>query len=105
LGRIQRIAIKIGSNVLTDAQGFLNTLRMNELVRQISGIRKSGIEVVIISSGAVASGRGIFQPRQKLDTVGQRQMWSSLGQVKLIQSYSQLFEIWDPVFPDPCDPG
>ena len=92
MGKIQRIAVKIGSNVLTDAQGFLDTGRMNELVRQISSIRASGIEVVVISSGAVASGRGIFQPRQKLDTVGQRQMWSSLGQVKLIQSYSQLFE-------------
>jgi glutamate 5-kinase len=65
---------------------------MNELVRQISEIKASGIEVVIISSGAVASGKSIYQPRQKLDTVGQRQMWSSLGQVKLIQSYSNLFE-------------
>ncbi|MBR9999299.1 MAG: glutamate 5-kinase [Cyclobacteriaceae bacterium] len=92
LGRVKRIAIKIGSNVLTDSQGFLNTGRMDELVRQISGIRSSGIEVVVISSGAVASGKGLFQPRQKLDTVGQRQMWSSLGQVKLIQSYSSLFE-------------
>jgi glutamate 5-kinase len=84
--------VKIGSNVLTDKQGFLDTGRMHELVRQISATRSSGTEVVIISSGAVASGRSIFQPVNKLDTVGQRQMWSSLGQVKLIQSYSALFE-------------
>lgn len=89
---MKRIVIKIGSNVLTDNQGFLNLNRMNELVRQISEIKASRIEVVIISSGAVASGKSVFQPRQKLDTVGQRQMWSSLGQVKLIQSYSNLFE-------------
>ena len=89
---MKRIVIKIGSNVLTDAQGLLNLNRMNELVRQISEIKASGIEVVIISSGAVASGKSVFQPRQKLDTIGQRQMWSSLGQVKLIQSYSNLFE-------------
>ena len=90
--KVKRIVVKIGSNVLTNVRGFLDTGRIDELVRQISEIRGSGIEVVIISSGAVASGRSIFQPRNKLDTVGQRQMWSSLGQLKLIQSYSGSFE-------------
>ncbi len=92
MGKVKRIVVKIGSNVLTDAQGLLNLSRMEELVRQISEIKVSGMEVVIISSGAVASGKSVFQPRQKLDTIGQRQMWSSLGQVKLIQSYSNLFQ-------------
>ncbi len=91
-GKIKRIAVKIGSNVLTDEHGLLDRRRMEEITRQVSEIRQSGIEVILISSGAVASGRGVYQPGQKIDAVGQRQMWSSLGQVKLIQSYSVLFE-------------
>ncbi len=91
-GRIKRIAVKIGSNLLADSMALLDMNRMNELVRQVSEIKKAGIEVILISSGAVASGRGIFQPRNKIDTVRQRQLWSSLGQVRLMQSYSNLFE-------------
>jgi len=92
VGSIKRIAVKIGSNLLADSHALLDMKRMNELVRQVSEIKKCGIEVILISSGAVASGRGIFQPENKIDTVRLRQLWSSLGQVRLIQSYSNLFE-------------
>lgn len=91
-GKIKRIAIKIGSNVLADSRGLLDIQRMDELVRQVFEIRNAGIEVILISSGAVASGRSIYQPKTKTDSVALRQMWSAIGQVKLIQSYSALFE-------------
>ncbi len=90
-GRFRRVAVKIGSNVLTDPSGLLDGNRMDELVRQVSALCRAGIEVIMISSGAVASGRSVMQPKVKLDMVGQRQMWSSLGQVRLMQSYSNIF--------------
>ena len=54
----KRIAVKIGSNVLTRKDGSLDVTRMSALVDQIAELRENGIEVILISSGAVASGRG-----------------------------------------------
>ena len=87
----RRIGIKIGSNVLTDSQGFLDKQRIGDLARQIARLKEQGIEVILISSGAVAAGRSVYKPKSRTDAVGLRQMWSSLGQVQLIQAYSELF--------------
>ena len=86
------IGIKIGSNVLTDSQGLLDQTRIEKLVLQIARVKKTGYDVVLISSGAVAAGRSVYNPQYKIDAVGLRQMWSSLGQVRLIEAYSQLFK-------------
>lgn len=92
---IKRVAIKVGSNVVANDKGLLDAERMQDLVRQIAVLLKNGVDVVLISSGAVASGRSIYKPKSRLDDVGQRQLWSALGQVKLIQTYSALFEQHD----------
>ena len=52
----QRIVIKIGSNVLTQKDGLPDLDRMAHLVEQIAAIKRGGKEVVLVSSGAVASG-------------------------------------------------
>ncbi len=52
-----RIAVKVGSNVLTRRDGTLDVTRMSALVDQIAELHKAGVEVILISSGAVASGR------------------------------------------------
>jgi glutamate 5-kinase len=88
----RRIAVKIGTHVLTDENGMLDHKRVDELVRQVSEIRKNGTEVILITSGAVASGRELFNPKQKIDPVSMRQLLSSIGQIRLIQVYSSLFE-------------
>ncbi|GHV55684.1 glutamate 5-kinase [Bacteroidia bacterium] len=86
-----RIAVKVGSNVLTRKDGTLDTERMADLVAQIAELRAAGIEVVLISSGAVASGRKEIKPLKKLDAVSSRQLYSAVGQVKLINHYFELF--------------
>ncbi|MDR3261785.1 MAG: glutamate 5-kinase [Tannerella sp.] len=89
--RLKRIAIKVGSNVLTREDGTLDVSRMSELVTQIAALRASGTEVVLISSGAVASGRNEIKPAKKLDAVSSRQLYSAVGQAKLINRYFELF--------------
>lgn len=88
---LNRIAVKIGSNVLTRADGTLDVTRMSALVDQIAALHKAGIKIVLISSGAVASGRSELSPIKKLDSVDQRQLFSAIGQVKLINRYYELF--------------
>ncbi len=88
----KRIIIKIGSNVLTKDDGLPDFKRMAQLVEQISAIKKTGKEVILVSSGAVASGRSLLTVSDKFDAVATRQLFASIGQVKLINKYSELFE-------------
>lgn len=53
----KRITVKIGSNVLARPDGTLDITRMSALTDQIAELHKAGVEIIVISSGAVASGR------------------------------------------------
>ena len=86
-----RIVIKVGSNVLTRKDGKLDVTRMSALVDQVAWLRREGYEVILVSSGAVACGRRELQVDHDLDSVEQRQLFSALGQVKLIGLYYDLF--------------
>ena len=86
-----RIAVKVGSNVLARRDGTLDVTRMSALVDQIAELHKSGVEIIMVSSGAVASGRSEIHPQKKLDSVDQRQLFSAVGQAKLINRYYELF--------------
>ena len=89
--RYKKIAVKIGSNVLTRKDGTLDITRMSALVDQVSELHNAGVEVVLISSGAVASGRSELKLSRKLDAVSSRQLFSAVGQAKLINRYFELF--------------
>ncbi|WP_321438555.1 glutamate 5-kinase [uncultured Bacteroides sp.] len=86
-----KVAVKIGSNVLTRRDGTLDITRMSALVDQVAELHKAGVEVILISSGAVASGRSEIRASKKLDSVDQRQLFSAVGQAKLINRYYELF--------------
>ena len=88
---MRRIVIKVGSNVLTRSDGKLDVTRMSALVDQIAWLRKQDIEVILVSSGAMASGRGELKVDHSLDSVEQRQLFSAVGQVKLVGLYYDLF--------------
>ena len=87
----RRIVVKIGSNVLTRPDGKLDVTRMSALVDQVAWLRQHGIEVIVVSSGAVACGRRELKIDHALDSVEQRQLYSAVGQVKLVGLYYDLF--------------
>lgn len=87
----KRIAIKIGSNVLAAKEGGLDLDRIKQLVSQISTLHKKGFEIILISSGAVAAGRSQITD-DKLDAVSARQLFSAIGQAKLINHYYDFFK-------------
>ena len=90
-----RVVIKIGSNVFTRQDGLPDLKRIGQLVEQIAIIKKQGKEVILVSSGAVASGRSMITVSEKSDAVAARQLLASIGQVKLINTYSNLFGEFD----------
>lgn len=88
---MKRIIIKVGSNVLTRADGMLDVTHLSSIVDQIVILHKKGIEVILVSSGAVASGKSEIKAKGKLDNVSARQLYSAVGQAKLINCYYDLF--------------
>ena len=87
----KRIVVKIGSNVLTRKDGKLDVTRMSALVDQVAALRQQGYEIILVSSGAVACGRRELTVDHSLDSVEQRQLFSAVGQGKLIGLYYDLF--------------
>lgn len=88
----KRVVVKIGSNVITQENGLPDDKRITQLVAQLAHIKKNGTEVILVSSGAVAAGRSLIAIKENKQPVAMRQLLSSIGQVKLINTYSQLFD-------------
>lgn len=86
------LTIKIGSNVLTRADGGLDRERMAHITSELAELHRAGVKVILVSSGAVASGRSMVSAPCPKDPVSERQLLSSVGQVKLLTTYSALFE-------------
>lgn len=92
----KRVVVKIGSNVLTQENGHPDTTRISAIVDQIAELHAAGIQVIIVSSGAVASGRSMLPNKSlNLDAVSARQLFSAIGQVRLIERYYDLFDQYD----------
>lgn len=83
--------VKIGSNVLTDANGLLDVFRIRHLTAQVAALRKKGMRLTLITSGAVAAGRSSVQLPGDYDVVSSRQVYASVGQVLLMNTYAGFF--------------
>lgn len=81
--------------MLSQPNGLPDLNRIKQIADQIAVLKEKNIEVILISSGAVASGRSLIPLPEKTDTVASRQLWAAVGQVKLMNIYSQLFQKYD----------
>jgi glutamate 5-kinase len=90
----QRIVIKIGSSVLAGRRG-LDLGVINRLCDEISMLREQGRQVVIVSSGAIASGIHKVGLREMPKTIPQKQAAAAVGQGSLIQAYEEAFSRYD----------
>ncbi|WP_368667519.1 glutamate 5-kinase [Ancylomarina sp. 16SWW S1-10-2] len=87
----KRICIKLGSNVLANDNGELNVERISSIVKQLAKAISMGFQPILVSSGAVAVGRARVKMPHKMNSVSARQVWSSVGQVELLNIYSSMF--------------
>jgi glutamate 5-kinase len=88
LSHVRRVVIKIGSGVISNDDG-LDTGIIAAIVRDVAELRRQGFEVVIVSSGAVAAGKGdlgiIGRPR----TIPLKQAAAAIGQSRLMRAYKE----------------
>ncbi|MDR0871414.1 MAG: glutamate 5-kinase [Planctomycetaceae bacterium] len=83
------IVVKVGTNVLTLADGLLNEERIAALTADLCGVIHSGKKVILVSSGAVGCGMGQLGLKERPAELAQIQAVAALGQGKLIEKYSQ----------------
>lgn len=85
------VVIKVGTNVLTRPDGRLDVTNISHLVDQIARLKEKGVSLVLVSSGAVGAGRELLPVNEDFGDVARRQVLSSIGQVRLMELYRQLF--------------
>ncbi|MBU4010264.1 MAG: glutamate 5-kinase, partial [Proteobacteria bacterium] len=90
----KRVVVKIGSNVLTQDHG-LNLKVIDSISRQISMLMDKKIEVILVSSGAMASGIKKIGLSKRPDEIPKRQAVAAVGQAGLIMEYEKAFERFD----------
>lgn len=86
----RRVVVKVGSNVLTQDQG-LNLKALRAISRQICFLIDHGLEVILVSSGAMAAGIKKVGLSRRPEDVPQRQAVAAVGQAGLIMAYEKAF--------------
>jgi len=87
---VRRAVIKAGSSLLSDGRG-LRRESVRELVREVAALQDRGIEVVLVTSGAVAAGMGGLGLSEKPRTIPQKQAAAAVGQIDLMAFYKECF--------------
>lgn len=91
LREVKRVVIKIGSSVLTAGSDVLHNEVFRNVAKNISGLKKDGYEIIIVSSGAVAAGRKSLTCIEQPVSIPQKQASAAIGQVRLMRLYEDCF--------------
>ena len=86
-----RIVVKIGTSTLAHPTGHLNIRRVEELCKVLSDIKNSGVEVIMVSSGAIGMGVGKLGLLSRPSDIPTKQAAAAVGQCELMYTYDKLF--------------
>lgn len=89
LKSVKRVVIKIGSGVLTDSDASLDMAVIGRISGDIAALRNLGIQVVVVSSGAIAAGRSELGLAEKPRTIPHKQAAAAVGQSRLMRAYEE----------------
>ncbi len=86
-----RVVVKIGTSTLTYSNGQLNLQRIERLVRELADLHNRGMEVLLVSSGAIGVGATRMGYKKIPRTMPEKQALAAIGQGALVQLYEKLF--------------
>ena len=89
---IKRIVVKLGSSVIATFKMRPEEARLRSLVNQMSAIKENGIEVILVSSGAIVLGMGELGAQSRPSDLASLQACAAIGQTVLMRTYSDLFK-------------
>jgi len=87
----KRIVVKLGTKLVTGGGNFLDTSIISELVRQMAELHRQGVEIIVVSSGAIASGRQKLGLQKKIRGIPYKQVLAAVGQSRLMDTYESIF--------------
>lgn len=93
--KTKKIVVKVGTSTLTQGGTKLSQKYMLELTRQLAALHEKGHQVVLVTSGAIAAGRELLKHPAIDRGLPSKQMFSAIGQVQLMQIWSNLFGLFD----------
>ncbi len=94
----KRVVIKIGSSSLTHPEtGNLNFIKMMHLVRELCDMRNRGMDVCLVSSGAIAVGRKTIGLTERPKDISAKQACAAIGQARLMMTYEKMFSEYNQV--------
>lgn len=85
------IVVKVGSGLLTDKQGGIDSRLIASLARQIATLRKNGKQVVLVSSGAISAGMSMLGLEKRPRDLASLQACATIGQPRLMGAYEAAF--------------
>jgi glutamate 5-kinase len=88
----RRIVTKFGTSLLTAGTSKLNQDKMSDLVDQLARLHSQGVEVVVVTSGAIAAGREKLGLTKRIKGIPYKQVLASVGQGRLMNLYERLFD-------------
>lgn len=91
----KKIVIKVGTSTLTRGTQKLSPRHMLPIVQQIACLQSQGFQLILVSSGAVATGKDLLASLSDKQRIPSKQMLASVGQVRLMQVWSELFSLFD----------
>ena len=87
-----RVVIKVGTSTLTHQNGNINIRKIENLCKVISDLKNSGLEIIFVSSGAIAMGVGKLGLSKKPEDIPSKQACAAIGQCELMYTYDKLFQ-------------
>ena len=87
----KRVVVKVGTSTLTHATGSFNIRHLESLVKTVSDIRNSGVEIILVSSGAIGLGMAKLGLRERPKDTPTKQACAAVGQCELMNMYDRLF--------------
>ena len=90
-----RWVIKLGTSVLTAGTAQISPRRLLEIVRQVAHLHEQSMEIVLVTSGAMAAGREQLDNPDLGRNIPAKQMLSAVGQPRLMHLYADLFALFD----------
>ena len=94
----KRVIIKIGSSSLQhEESGAMNYHKIEQLVREICDLKNMGMEVCLVSSGAIAAGRNTLGRKERPQKMAEKQALAAIGQAKLMMTYQRMFKEYDQI--------
>ena len=88
-----RLVVKLGTGVLTDSRKQPDPAQLEQLVAQIAALRRTGKEIVLVTSGAVGAGMGALGYEKRPAELAELQACAAVGQSRLMTIYEKLFAV------------